>query len=120
MMSAAEAVEAMDYALGYELMRALLRAELEHVASPAELAAHLGVSERDLSEFLAGGEPGADLWAAGEALSGKREPVTVTAEALALNMMADTFPIPERPTARRALADAVRPVLAAAGRGPVQ
>lgn len=111
MMNAREAVVAVDYAVGYALMRALFRAELQTIPAPV-LARTLGVPVDVLDAFMDGGEPGGDLWGAGHRYAEGREPPEMEPVDIALNLLADTFPLPERVRARKALADALVPALA--------
>lgn len=114
-MTAAEATVAMEYALGYELMRQAFRAEMERTSVGA-LAKQLSVSPRTLKRFMEGGEPGKQLWASGRWFVPTQEAPVVSAEALAINLVADTFPPGERADLRRALVEALQPVLNTAGR----
>lgn len=116
--NASEALVAMDYALGYELMRETLREQARSM--PRGLLANLlGVSRSTLSRFMNGGDAGPKLWAAGASFAdGMADPPEVELEAVALNLIADTFPPRERARVRRALADAIRGALAAEGRTP--
>jgi hypothetical protein len=111
MMNPAEAVNAMDYAIGYAMMRAMLGAEMRTIPAPV-LARTLGVPVEDLTAFMDGGEPGGALWEAGHAYAGGREPPEMEPVDIALNLLADTFPLAERVRVRKALADVLRPALA--------
>jgi hypothetical protein len=110
MMNAKEAVVAMDYAIGYALMRALFRTELQTIPAPV-LARTLGVPVDDLSAFMDGGEPGGALWDAGHRYAEGREPPEMEPVDIALNLLADTFPLAERVRVRKALADVLVPAL---------
>lgn len=112
MMNAREAVVAMDYAIGYALMRALFRAELQTVPAPV-LARTLGVPEDVLLAFVDGAEPGGALWEAGHRLAEGREPPEMEPVDIALNLLADTFPLADRVRVRKALADVLVPALVA-------
>ena len=77
----------------------------------------LGVNGKQLRHFMNGGAPAGQLWDAGSAFEeGMAAPVEVELEAVALNIIADTFPNWHRARVRRALVEAVRPVLQAEGR----
>lgn len=110
MMNAAEAVEAMDFAIGYALMRAMLRTELRTIPAPV-LARTLGVPVDALESFLDGAEPGEDLWEAGHKYAGRCDPPEMEPADIALNLLADTFPLAERVRVRKALADVILPAL---------
>lgn len=110
MMNPAEAMAAVDYAFGYALMRAMLRDELGTVPAPV-LARTLGVPLDALETFMDCGEPGGALWRAGEALAKDREPPEMEVPDIALNLLADTFPLAERVRVRKALADLILPAL---------
>jgi hypothetical protein len=109
-MNAKEAVVAMDYAIGYALMRALFRTALQTVPAPV-LAGTLEVPVETLVAFMEGGEPSGDLWQAGQRYREGREPPEMDPADIALNLLADTFPLAERIRARRALAEVVRPAM---------
>lgn len=110
MMNAKEAVVAMDYAIGFALMRALFSAELRTIPAPV-LARTLGVPVDDLTAFMDGGEPGGALWEAGHRYAEGCEPPEMEPADIALNLLADTFPLAERVRVRKALADVILPAL---------
>ena len=105
------------YALSYELLRATLREQLKSMPRRM-LAGALGVNVRQLSWFMRGGHPSKRLYDAACAFSDgmQAQPPEVELEAVALNLIADTFDTRKRPQVRRALAEAIRPVLLAEGR----
>lgn len=111
-----ETEEAYLRAVASEIMREILRAQGKSLP-PAMLAKLLGVNTRRLKHFMNGGNPGMKLWNAGESFAdGMGRDMEVHVEAVALNVIADTFPDCDRPRIRRALAEAIRPVLLAEGR----
>jgi hypothetical protein len=111
--NAREVMHDFDYALGYELMRCVLRTQLKSLP-PMTLARVLGVRWKRIRFFLDGGDPGPALWDAASAMAeGMEEPGEVEMEAVALNLLADLFPRMERPRVRAALAAALMPVLEA-------
>lgn len=106
-----EALHAFDYALGYELMREVMRRMLR--THPMRgLARYAGVTEDEFQAFMDGGDPGVALWAAGETMATGMEQPDVELDAVALNLLAATFPLAERVRARAELAAAIAPVLA--------
>jgi hypothetical protein len=64
-----------------------------------------------LEKFMAGGDPGGKLWRAGEALASRRWTPEMEVTDIALNILADTFPIAARVRVRKALADLILPAL---------
>jgi hypothetical protein len=111
-----EVILAIYKALSDEIARSTIRTMLGSIPRPMLLKV-LGVSAKRLRHFMAGGEPGEKLWEAVEGFeNGMTEPVDLEMEAVALNLLVDRFPNWNRPRIRRALADAIRPVLLAEGR----
>jgi hypothetical protein len=116
MADAEEVMLAIYGALSNEIVRSTIRTQLQSIPRPMLLKL-LGVSAKQFRHFMEGGEPGAKLWDGVAAFEeGMTEPAEVELEAVALNMLADRFPNWNRPRVRRALADAIRPVLQAEGR----
>jgi hypothetical protein len=111
-----EVILAVYKALSDEIARSTIRTQMLSIPRPM-LIKILGVNAKRLRHFMAGGEPGEKLWEAVEAFEeGMTEPVEVELEAVALNLLVDRFANWNRPRIRRALADAIRPVLLAEGR----
>lgn len=115
-LNAQEMEEAYLRAVASEMMREILRTQMKSM--PREVLEQLlGKGGSRLAHFMAGGSPGEDLWNAGESFAdGMGGTLEVEVEAVAINALADTFPEEDRPRIRRAIAAALRPVLAAEGR----
>jgi hypothetical protein len=116
MADAEEVMRAIYFALSNEIVRSTIRTQLKSIGRPMLLQV-LGVNAKRFRRFMEGGDPSARLWDAVTAMEeGMTEPAEVELEAVALNIITDTFPDFDRPRIRRALADAIRPVLLAEGR----
>jgi hypothetical protein len=103
-------------ALSDEIARSTIRTQLRSIPRPM-LIKLLGVTPKRFRHFMEGGEPGDKLWDAVESFeAGMEAPVELDLEAVALNLLVERFPNWNRPRIRRALADAIRPVLSAEGR----
>lgn len=112
---AAEARAAVDAAYCFELMRAFLRAELRRSGDRAT-ARQLRVRRSTLHRFLVGGDPGPKLWAAATDLALDRPIPPLAPEAIAIGLLAETFPPSRRPEMRQAFSEALRPLLEREGR----
>lgn len=118
MANAEEVMRAIYSALSDELVRSTLRTQLQSIPRPM-LAKLLSVTPKRLDYFMGGGAPNDALWNGARAFEdGMPDPLEVEIEAVALNMLADLFPTWKRVRVRRALAEAIRPVLVAEGRTP--
>jgi hypothetical protein len=116
MADAEEVMLAIYQSLSNEIVRETIRTQLKSMPRPLLLKV-MGVNAKQFRHFMGGGDPGARLWDAVAAFEeGMTEPVEVELAAVALNMLADLFPNWNRPRVRRALAEAVRPILLAEGR----
>jgi hypothetical protein len=116
MADADDVMRAIYTALSNEIVRSTIRTQLLSLPRPM-LIKLLGVSAKQFRHFMGGGEPSNKLWDAVEAFEeGMTEPVDLELEAVALNLIVERFPNWNRPRVRRALADAIRPVLLAEGR----
>lgn len=113
------ALAAADFAVGFEVMRQVIRHHLKTVPLNL-LAKSLGVTPDVLWSFMEGAPLPVAVFQSGKAqkLAAGLYPVTVEPEAVALNYLADTFPEKDRPRVRRALAQALLPVLQSEGRHP--
>lgn len=113
-----DAMHAYAYALCYEVLRSTIREQLKAMPRPMLLKV-MGVRLKRFKHFMAGGSPGKTLWESGlDFEEGMPQMPDVEIEAVALNLIADTFEDYDRPRIRRALADAILPVLRAEGREP--
>ncbi|HEU4883696.1 MAG TPA: hypothetical protein VFT45_15670 [Longimicrobium sp.] len=111
-----EVIRALYHALSNEIVRSTIRTQLQSIPRPL-LIKLLGVSAKRFRHFMEGGEPSAKLWDAVEAFEeGMQEPVELDLEAVALNLIVERLPNWNRPRVRKALADAIRPILQAEGR----
>ena len=116
--NAAEMEELYLRAVASEMMREILRAQMKSIPRTM-LAKVLGVTGRRLNHFMGGGAPGYKLWNAGESFAdGMTEKMEVDVEAVAVGLLLSLFDDPDRPRVRRALAEAIRPVLLAEGHEP--
>lgn len=99
-----------DYALGFEMMRAVLRRGVEDEGAEG-LAERLGVRVDDLRGVLAGEWPKQALFDAGATYARESsDERTVAVEAVAVNLLTDQFPADERRAMRRAFSAAVAAV----------
>jgi hypothetical protein len=96
-----------DYALGFEMMRGVLRRGVD--AEGVEgLAERLGVGVDDVRGVLAGDWPARGLFDAGAEYARETDAErSVPVEAVAVNLLTDQFPADERRTMRRAFSAAV-------------
>lgn len=116
MADADDVMRAIYTALSNELVRSAIRTQMQSIPRSI-LMEVLGVNGKQLKHFMDGGALPERLWEAGCAFDEwMAEPVEVELEAVGLNIIADTFPDWRRARVRRALVDAVLPVLRAAGR----
>lgn len=114
-MGADEARAAMDAAYILELMRAFLREEIGRIGERAA-ARQLRVRPATLRAFIDGGLPGRKLWASATELALDRPLPALAPEAVAVAMLADTFPPPRRAEMRERFREALRPLLELEGR----
>jgi hypothetical protein len=117
--TAAEMEELYLRAVASEMMREIMRVQLQSM-STATLAQVIGVSVRRLNAFMNGGTPGYKLWNAGEAFADgmKERPMEVDVEAVAVNVLLSLFDDIDRPRVRRALGEAITPILREEGWEP--
>lgn len=111
-----EVMRALYHALSNEIVRSTIRTQLRSLPRPMLLKL-LGVSSKEFRHFMGGGDPCQKLWDAVAAFEeGMKEPVELDLEAVALNLIVERLPNWNRPRVRKALADAIRPILQAEGR----
>jgi hypothetical protein len=115
MYDANEARAAVDAAYILELARAFLRAEIRR-AGETGTARQLHVRRSTLRDFMAGGDPSRKLFDAAAELVLDRPLPPLAPEALAVQLLAETFPRTRRVEMRQAFTDALRPVLEREGR----
>lgn len=109
-MYAAEAQARLDFAIGYELLRALMLEEVERFGAP-ETAKRLRVRVRTMERFALGGLPSERLLTALIALAPDRPPTAIEALNLAANVIADLYPPNLRPLMREEAQRAIAAVL---------
>jgi hypothetical protein len=114
-MDALDAIGALEYAAGFEIMRNAIREELERGVSVPELAVRVGIGEQALRRFLAGGKPSLYVWHALTDFTQDRAPGLPHPGRLGLAVVVDSIRPKRRQGARKAVAEALANYLRAAG-----